>query len=177
MGISRHHPRRSGYGDVFSVFILIMSIAIGSQAYTDINRYAALRADGVVVDGYWTGQFINPADGEAYGIYYFTVGNRTYSAQQLLGAGVEYTGNSNPVSIIYLPDDPSLSRISGTEAYNVASLLLLIICIIVALLSLQYFIAYYTARESWISILDSRVLKFRAAGKGFLTTRTKTKPP
>jgi hypothetical protein len=87
MGISPHHPRRSGYGDVLSVFILIMSAAIGVQAYTDINRYAALRADGVVVQGWWAGQFINPADGETYGIYHFSVDDRTYSAQQLLSNG------------------------------------------------------------------------------------------
>lgn len=161
MSIPRHQLRRSRYGDVLSIFILIMSAAIGAQAYTDINRYAPLRADGVVIQGSWVGQFINPADGETYGIYHFIVDNKAYSGQQLL-SDIEYNGSGgNAVSIVYLPDDPALSRISGTESYGVTSLLLLIFCISVAVLSLQYFIAYYTARETWVSILAARAQKLR----------------
>ena len=73
MHVPQDRPRRTGHSDVISAFILIMSIAIGLQAYSEIDRYAALRSEGITVEGYWAGRFTNPADGEPYGIYYFEI--------------------------------------------------------------------------------------------------------
>lgn len=161
MYVPDDHPRRPGYGDVFSVFILIMSIAIGLQAYSEIDRYSTLRTHGVTVEGYWAGRFTNPADGEPYGIYYFTADGRSYNAQQMLDERISYTASGDPVPVIYLPDDPNQSRIAGTEHFGMGSVVKLALCAVVAILALQYLIAYYTARPAWVLRVVSRWRRFR----------------
>ena len=159
MSKSVNRPKRTGTGDVFSAFILIMSIAIGLQAYSDINKYAELRRNGSVIEGYWAGSFTNPSDDEFYGIYYFTVDDKAYNAQQILPSSIDYTASGDAISIIYLPGNPNTSRISGTEGYNVRSVVTLVICVLVAVFSFQYIVAYYTARSAWI--LQLRILAIR----------------
>jgi len=46
-------PERSGYGDVFSILVIILCIALGLQAYTGLTKYAALRSHGVIAEGRW----------------------------------------------------------------------------------------------------------------------------
>lgn len=161
MHVPQYQPRRTGHSDVFSAFILIMSIAIGLQAYSEIDHYAELRSEGIRVEGYWAGRFTNPADGEPYGIYYFTVDDHSYNAQQALGSDIAYTGSGEPVQIIYLPSDPSQSRIAGTEHYGIGSVLKLVICAIVVAFALQYLVAYYTSRSAWALKLAARSPQLR----------------
>lgn len=159
-------PRRSGIGDVIAAFVFILSLAFGSQAYSEIDRYAALRANGVTITGAWAGRFTHPSDGLPYATYFFELDGRTYTQQQAIDASVAYTDRGEPVQIVYLPEDPSQSRIAGTEGYGVGPLVMLAVCALVAIFALQYFLAYYTGRSAWALVLLRRVAQWRDSTQG-----------
>jgi formylglycine-generating enzyme required for sulfatase activity len=158
-------PKRPGFGDIFSAFVIILSIAFGLKAYSEISEYADLRAHGMIVEGYWVSSYTNPGDAERYVIYYFVLDGKTYNTQQILDDTVQYTKSGDPVSIVYLPDDPNRSRIAGTATYDKTSVLKLILNGVLAVLSLQYFIAYYTERPAWIFKLISTWKRIRGNGR------------
>jgi formylglycine-generating enzyme required for sulfatase activity len=143
-------PERSGYGDVFSILVIILCIALGLQAYTGLTKYAALRSHGVIAEGRWADRYTDPHDGKIYVIYYFTGGYKTYRNKQQVPDDMPYT-NGGPVSIIYLPDNPYLSRIAGTEDYQKTDAFILAFCTVINILSVQYLIAYHTQRSAWLS--------------------------
>ncbi|MBL8132426.1 MAG: hypothetical protein JNL42_11260 [Anaerolineae bacterium] len=162
---SEGRPRRSGVGDVIAAFVFILSLALGSQAYSEIDRYAALRASGVTVIGAWAGRFTNPADGLSYGTYFFELEGRTYTQQQVIDESAAYTDRGQPVEIVYLPEDPSQSRIAGTEGYGVGSVVMLVVSGGAAILALQYFLAYYTGRSAWALMLLRRAAEWRDSAR------------
>ncbi|MBK8023178.1 MAG: hypothetical protein IPK19_17570 [Chloroflexi bacterium] len=163
---SAGRPRRSGIGDVIAAFVFILSLALGSQAYSDIDRYAGLRANGVTVTGAWAGRFTNPSDGLPYATYFFELDGRTYTQQQAIDGAVAYTDRGEPVQIVYLPEDPGESRIAGTEGFGVGPVLMLAGCALVAIFALQYFLAYYMGRSAWALMLLRRVTQWRDSAQG-----------
>jgi formylglycine-generating enzyme required for sulfatase activity len=150
MSILSDKPNRDGYGDIFSGFLIILSIAFSLKMFGNIIEFAELRNHGATIEGYWVSSYTNPGDGEQQVIYYFTIDYRTFNAQQTLNDNVQYTKSGDPVSVIYLPYDPSRSRIAGTEGYSITSVVKLILSDLILIFSVQYFIAYYAKRPAWI---------------------------
>lgn len=149
MTLSPTVPKRPGYGDVFSVFAIILCAAIAAQAYAGYRKFAELRSDGVITEGYWADRYTDPRDGELYVVYYFWAGYEIYNSSQRAPEGISYT-RGDAVPIVYSPDNPNLSRIAGTEAIQYSDILILIIGDVLLIFSLQYLFAYYTRRSAWL---------------------------
>jgi hypothetical protein len=152
MALSDTVPKRTGYGDVLSMFAVILSIAVGLQAYAGLTELADLRAHGIVTEGNWADQYTDPNDGKQYVIYYFKVGYRTFRNRQQAPEDVPYT-NGGTVSVVYSPDNPELSRIARTEGVQNTHIFVLSVSAISATLALQYLFAYYTRRSAWVLLL------------------------
>ena len=149
MALSDTIPKRPGYGDVFSLFVFILSAALGWQAFTGITEFADLRDQGIVTEGTVADSYTDPNDGKAIVIYYFKVGYRTFRNKQQAPEGVRYT-DGGTISVVYSPEYPEWSRIAGTEAIQINHVLILVICDISVILSVQYLFAHYTRRRAWV---------------------------
>lgn len=167
MNVSNTIPDRSGYGDLFSLFIIILAIALGMQGFSEVTRISGLR-NGVEIEGRWIDNYIEPQSSTPMVVYSFTVDGETHRNRQVIPE--EYSDgydSGDPVMIVYLPQNPETSQLAGTASVNFSHILQFVLSLVVAIFAVQYYFALKTQRSAWVLIIWNRL----QPQKGRLTTR------
>ena len=146
--MSPYIPYRNGSSDVFALFVGIFCAALCMLFIGRILHFEPLRRDGQEVVGRWIDGYLEPRTGEFQVIYRFEVGEASYRGRQSLLAE-NYSGDGHSATIIYLPDDPKLSRVAGTEGVATGDAMGMLLAVIGLLLALQHIAAYYRNQASW----------------------------
>jgi hypothetical protein len=153
-------PKRSGYGDVFGFFFIVLSIALGLQAYGEIFQFAGLRASGIETEGRWIDNYTEPNTNAPIVVYAFDVGEETYRNRQVIPENLsEGVGSGDAVAVVYLPDNPEISRLAGTEGYSMFYIAQFIVSAIVAIFALQYVIARKMGWVAWMLWIVNSIRK------------------
>lgn len=148
----RDIPTRSHAGDVASLFVFFVFGALALQFLGRITEFALLRSDGVQIEGRWIDRYHDPKTREYIAIYTFEIDNQQYQGRQTV-TEANYGGDGQPVSILYLSDDPGQNRVQGTEQIVVTDVLFFILTTMVVVFAGQYIFAYYTERTAWVLLI------------------------
>ncbi len=146
--MSPYIPYRNGSSDVFALFVGIFCAALCMQFIGRILHFEPLRRDGQQVVGRWIDGYLEPRNGEFQVIYRFQVEEASYRGRQSLLAE-NYSGDGQSATIVYLPDNPKLSRVAGTESVATGDAIGMLLAVIGLLLALQQIAAYYRNQASW----------------------------
>lgn len=155
-------PYRSGSSDVLALFAALFWIAVFLVFLGRATTYAPLRSDGEIAIGMWVDGFVMPTTGQFEAYYRFQLNDKTYRGRQFLHAG-DYSGDGRPVDVLYLPENPKMSRVLGGEAIELGDGGGIFVSLAGLLMSLQHIFAYYRERSSWVlaSLRQLRRLRSR----------------
>ncbi len=145
-------PYRSGSSDVGALMLAIFCAAIALLFLSRVTLYEPLRSGGETVEGRWVDGFVLPQTEQYEAIYRFELDGKIYRGRQQL-TPVDYAGDGRPVAVLYLPENPKLSRVLGGEAIQAGDALGLLLSLSGVLLTLQHILAYYSKRASLVLIL------------------------
>ncbi len=145
-------PYRNGSSDVGALMAAIFFVAVALLFFGRIAEYESLRSGGASIEGRWIDGFVEPRTNQFEAIYRFELDEQIYRGRQRLAPG-DYGGDGQPVTVLYLPDNPKLSRVLGGEAIKAGDALGLLLALLGVILCLQHIVAYYRERPSWALIL------------------------
>lgn len=152
-------PYRNGSSDVGALMSAIFFFAVALLFFSRVNLYQPLRSQGETSEGRWIDGFVQPQTAHYEAIYRFELNGQIFRGRQRIEPS-NYGGDGRPVTVLYLPENPKLSRVLGGEAIKPGDALGLLISLLGVLLSLQHIYAFYRERPSWLLILR-RLARFR----------------
>lgn len=157
MHLSETTPNQSGYGDLFSVFAIILAVALSFQAFSELRHYYGLR-NGIEVEGRWVDNYIEPKTSAPTVVYSFTVAGQSYRARQVVSDYITDAYESgDSVAIIYLSNNPEISRLAGTVSFSYGYLVQLLISSIIIIFAVQYYFALTMQRTAWALVIWTRL--------------------
>ncbi len=145
-------PYRNGSSDVGALMTAIFFIAVALLFFGRVAEYEPLRSGGASIKGRWIDGFVEPSIDQYVAIYRFELDEKIYRGRQRLNPS-DYGGDGQPVTVLYLPDNPKLARVLGGEAIKSGDALGLLLALLGVLLSLQHIVAYYREGSSWALML------------------------
>ena len=145
-------PYRDGSSDVGALMSVIFFAAVALLFFGRVAEFEPLRSGGASIEGRWIDGFVEPRTDQYVAIYRFAVDDQIYRGRLRLDPR-DYGGDGQPVTVMYLPDDPNLSRVLGGEAIKAGDALGLLLALLGGALSLQHIVAYYRECPSWALML------------------------
>ena len=124
--------------------LAIFCAAITLLFLSRVTLYEPLRSAGETVEGRWVDGFVLPQTEQFEAIYRFELDGKIYRGRQELTPS-DYAGDGRPVAVLYLPENPKLSRVLGGEAIQAGDALGLLLSLLGVVMSLQHIFALLQA--------------------------------
>jgi hypothetical protein len=119
-----------GYGCILLVFIPFLAVGLFFLAYgvKSVYEWQRLTAEGVTTRGKFIDRSISydSDDDESYYVtFQFGLDNQTYVVEQNVDSGIYSRAETGTVvDVVYVPDNPTLARVAGTETSPVDAFML-----------------------------------------------------
>lgn len=152
-------PYRQGASDVAALMFGIFCVAVFLLFFSRVAEYEPLRRAGLTVEGRWVDGFIEPRTTHFQALFRYQVGEQSFRGRQNIAAEA-YGGDGTPVTVIYLPEDPKLSRVLGGEAIKPGDAAGISLSLAGILFAVQHIYAYYRQRSSWAIVLRRQLRRF-----------------